>query len=384
MFLEILKNKLNQLQKYSMRKDKALRVIISGGGTGGHIYPAIAIANALKSRNEATEILFVGAQDRMEMEKVPKAGYEIKGLWISGIQRKLSLKNLMFPIKLLKSVWDAKRIIKKFNPDIVVGVGGYASGPTLYAGVNSNIPALVQEQNSYAGITNKLLANKVQKVCVAYDGMERYFPKENIVFTGNPVRKDISSRAVNQQEARKHFDLDENKKTLLVIGGSLGALSINESLELMMTSFDASDYQIIWQSGKYFGPRAVQATKNKVGVFTSEFIYEMDKAYAAADFVVSRAGALSISELCLAGKPSILVPYPYAAEDHQTKNAEALVLKDAALMVSDASARAELIGLIEKLSTDTEKQKTLAENIRKMGKPNADELIVDQIYSLVL
>lgn len=384
MFLEILKNKLNQLQKYSMRKDKALRVIISGGGTGGHIYPAIAIANALKSRNEATEILFVGAQDRMEMEKVPKAGYEIKGLWISGIQRKLSLKNLMFPIKLLKSVWDAKRIIKKFNPDIVVGVGGYASGPTLYAGVNSNIPALVQEQNSYAGITNKLLANKVQKVCVAYDGMERYFPKENIVFTGNPVRKDISSRAVNQQEARKHFDLDENKKTLLVIGGSLGALSINESLELMMTSFDASDYQIIWQSGKYFGPRAAQATKNKVGVFTSEFIYEMDKAYAAADFVVSRAGALSISELCLAGKPSILVPYPYAAEDHQTKNAEALVLKDAALMVSDASARAELIGLIEKLSTDTEKQKTLAENIRKMGKPNADELIVDQIYSLVL
>lgn len=367
--------------------DKALRVIISGGGTGGHIYPAIAIANELKARNAETEILFVGAQDRMEMEKVPKAGYQIEGLWISGIQRKLSLKNLMFPVKLIQSLMKAKKIVKNFKPDVVIGVGGYASGPTLYAGTSLKIPALVQEQNSFAGVTNKLLAKKVQRICVAYDKMERYFPKETIVYTGNPVRKDISSGVESEKskvESLEHFALQQNKTTVLVIGGSLGALSINESIVGMLDELIEKDIQLIWQTGKYFYPKAQEALKGKdtSNIYCSDFIYEMDKAYSAADVVLSRAGALSISELCLVKKPVILVPYPYAAEDHQTKNAMSLVEKDAALMVSDAEARGKLKGMLFDLIKDPEKQEELKKNIEPLGISDADVRIVDGVYKI--
>ena len=366
--------------------NKALRVIISGGGTGGHIYPAIAIANELKARNKDTAILFVGAHDRMEMEKVPKAGYKIEGLWISGIQRKLSLKNLMFPIKLIQSLLKASSIIKHFNPDVVIGVGGYASDPTLYADVKKKVPALVQEQNSYAGITNKLLAKKVQRVCVAYDKMERYFPKEVIVHTGNPVRKDISKLDESiRAKAFSYFGLDANKKTILVICGSLGALSINESISNHIDQLIDSGYQLIWQTGKYFFPKAKEVLKDKsqAVIFCSEFIYEMDMAYAAADVVLSRAGALSISELCIVGRPVILVPYPYAAEDHQTKNAKALVDKAAAIMISDKDARTALIPALFDLLKDEAKQSALKENIKVMGICDADIRIVDEVYKLV-
>lgn len=366
--------------------NKALRVIISGGGTGGHIYPAIAIANELKVRNENTEILFVGANDRMEMEKVPKAGYEIKGLWIAGIQRNLSFKNLMFPFKLLHSLWSALKIVKRFNPDVVIGVGGYASGPTLWAGTKRNIPALVQEQNSFAGITNKLLSKKVQRVCVAYDKMDQYFPKEVIVQTGNPVRKDISNLDLDSKsKGLQFFNLDPNKKTILVIGGSLGALSINESILEMLDDIIANDYQLVWQTGKYFYPKAqaVLSQKENSLIYCSEFIYEMDKAYAVSDVVISRAGALSISELCLVKKPIILVPYPYAAEDHQTKNALSLVEKDAALMVSDQDARAHLKRMLFDLLADETIQMKLIKNITPLGVCDADVRIVNEVYNLI-
>ncbi|MBX2844180.1 MAG: undecaprenyldiphospho-muramoylpentapeptide beta-N-acetylglucosaminyltransferase [Flammeovirgaceae bacterium] len=367
----------------SSKKDH-IRVIISGGGTGGHIYPAIAIADTLKEIDDKTEILFVGAEGKMEMEKVPQAGYEIIGLGITGIQRRLSLRNLMFPIKLLKSLSKASQIIKEFQPDVVVGVGGYASGPLLKSAERKKVPALIQEQNGYAGLTNKWLAGKADKICVAYNGMEKYFPGEKIIFTGNPVRKDISKLEDVKVEAYQHFGLDEGKKTLLVVGGSLGALTLNESVIGGIDKFLEEGFQIIWQTGKYYyeSMKSRLGSEKREGVWSNAFINRMDYAYACADVVISRAGALSISEICLVGKPVILVPSPNVAEDHQTKNAMALVNDDAAILVKDAEARDKLIDEAILLLGNREKQEELAKNIKLLGKPEAAKRIAEEVRKL--
>lgn len=364
---------------------KINRVIISGGGTGGHIFPAIAIANEIKARNKDAEILFVGASDRMEMEKVPQAGYKIVGLWIAGVQRRLTIDNLLFPIKLISSLWKARKIVKQFNPDVVVGVGGYASGPTLYAGQKLGVPTLVQEQNSYAGVTNKMLADKVKKTCVAYDGMEKYFPKDRIVITGNPVRKEIAHNSVSRTVAAEFFGLNPDKKTLLVIGGSLGAMSINNGMLNCYDQIVKKDVQIIWQTGKNFEVQgqALVNEENQHLLSVKTFIKEMKYAYAAADFVVSRAGALSISELCIVGKPVIFVPYPFAAEDHQTKNAMSLVEKGAAMMIVDNKVKEELAIKLLALIDDKGRQQLLAKNILKLAITDADERIVDELEKII-
>lgn len=361
------------------------RVIISGGGTGGHIYPAVAIANQLKAVNPATEILFVGAQGRMEMTRVPEAGYKIVGLWISGIQRRLTLDNLSFPLKVLSSIRASHKIIKEFKPDAVVGVGGYASGPLLYAATARKIPALIQEQNSYAGITNKLLAKRVNKVCVAYPNMESFFPAEKLVFTGNPVRSDILDSGAKREEALTYFGLHNAKKTILVIGGSLGARTINQSIAAGLESIAQAGYQLVWQTGKAFFPdaQALEQKYKEQGVRAFDFIKRMDLAYAAADIVVTRAGALSISELCLAGKPSILVPSPNVAEDHQTKNAMALVQQHAGILVRDQEAAQKLVPAALQLAQDVQEQQRLSQNILKMGKPNAAADIVNELIKLI-
>ncbi len=320
-----------------------LKVIISGGGTGGHIYPAIAIANAIKESYPEASILFVGALGKMEMEKVPKAGYEIIGLPIAGINRSNILANIGFPLKVIKSLWSARKIVKDFAPDVAVGVGGYASGPLLFAASMSGVPILIQEQNSYAGITNKFLSKYAKKICVAYPEMETFFDKNKIIQTGNPVRKDIVDVSTKRNEALRFFGLSDKKKTLLVIGGSQGAKSINEAIYNGVQNLTEEGYQIIWQTGKLFTEKAeILATFNN-SLYTSAFIYEMDLAYAAADVVVSRAGALSVSELCLAKKPAILVPLKTAAEDHQTKNAMSLVNIGAALLVKDDDTQEHLV-----------------------------------------
>lgn len=352
---------------------KTLKVIISGGGTGGHIYPAIAIANALKALVKDVDILFVGAEGRMEMEKVPEAGYPIKGLWISGFQRSLSFKNLLFPFKLLHSMFAARRIVKEFAPDVVVGVGGYASGPILKAAQYHGIPTLIQEQNSYAGVTNRLLAERANKICVAYEKMERYFPASKIVLTGNPVRTDILNITGKKEEAIKFFNLDPSKKTILVIGGSLGARTINESLDAGFDDIIRKNIQVIWQTGKQYFDIA-KKTDNRhqtklVKIF--DFIKRMDLAYAAADVVISRAGALSISELCLVHKPTVLVPSPNVSEDHQTKNAMALVEIEAALMVRDQEAKEKLVKKSIALLADQNLKSSLIKNIASLGRPNA-------------
>lgn len=364
---------------------KINRAIISGGGTGGHIFPAVAIANEIKRRNPEADILFVGASDRMEMEKVPQAGYEIIGLWIAGLQRKLTVDNLLFPVKLVHSLWKAKSIVKKFKPEVVVGVGGYASGPTLYAGQSLGVPTLVQEQNSYAGITNKLLAKKVKKVCVAYDNMEQYFPKETIVLTGNPVRKDISDSTCSKSDGLAHFGLSEGKKTLLVVGGSLGARSVNRAIKASLDNLMEEGFQMIWQTGKLFEEesKSIDQSKYEGRLKMQVFIKDMAKAYAAADVVVSRAGALSISELSIVGKPVIFVPYPYAAEDHQTSNAKSLVDKDAALMVADNKVADELEGMLLELKKDEGKQEQLSKNLKSLGIADASVRIVDELEKLV-
>ncbi|MBL4624900.1 MAG: undecaprenyldiphospho-muramoylpentapeptide beta-N-acetylglucosaminyltransferase [Flavobacteriales bacterium] len=365
-----------------MRKYK---VIISGGGTGGHIFPAIAIANALKAKKQDIEILFIGAEGRMEMEKVPAAGYAIEGLWISGLQRRLTLKNLSFPFKLISSLFKARRILKKFNPDVAVGVGGYASGPMLHVAAKAGIPALVQEQNSYPGITNKLLANKVQKICVAYDGMERFFPKEKIMLTGNPVRQDITSLDGKKARGSEYFNIDPKKKTLLIIGGSLGARTINQSIEASIHLYAENNIQVTWQTGKaYFEQaKAVTAKYPEKGIQAYDFITKMDYAYAVADFVVSRAGAISVSELCLVRKPVILIPSPNVAEDHQTKNAMALVVHNAALLVKDVEAVEKLGNEVLNLSQNIELQEKLKRNIGQLGKSDAAEVIADEVISLI-
>lgn len=361
------------------------KFIISGGGTGGHIFPAVAIANGLKERFPDCNILFVGAKGRMEMEKVPAAGYEIVGLNIAGIQRSLTPKNLLVPFKLLGALNDAGKILKRFQPDVVIGVGGYASGAIVYMASRKGIPTLVQEQNSYPGITNKLLSKRVQRLCVAYDGMERFFPADKIRMTGNPVRQEIAAQSGKREEAIRHFGLDSTKQTLLVIGGSLGALSINESILAALPAIKEKGLQLIWQTGKGFDAKAAEAVAamQDAGIQTSAFIKEMDLAYAAADLVVSRAGALAVSELCLVKKACILVPYPFASEDHQTHNAQSLVEKGAALLVTDSDARAKLAEVALSLSADAAKREALVKAISALGKPDATNAIVNEVIQLM-
>lgn len=360
------------------------RVIISGGGTGGHIYPAIAIANALKEINPTIEILFVGAEGKMEMEKVPKAGYKIIGLPIAGINRSNLLANISFPKKLLSSLSEARGIIKDFKPDVAVGVGGYASGPLLLAASMMEIPYLIQEQNSYAGITNKFLSKSADKICVAYPNMEQFFKKEKIRMTGNPVRKDILEVISKRQKAIEYFGLVSGRKTVLVIGGSQGARTINEAIDAGLTNLVGAGYQVVWQTGKLYIDRAKKAAEVFEGrVFVSDFIYEMDLAYAVADVVVSRAGALSVSELCLAAKPSILVPLPTAAEDHQTMNAMSLVNNEAAILVKDILAREELVKTTIDLLQNIEKQAVLSKNIYQLAKPEAAREIAEEVLKLI-
>lgn len=362
----------------------SLKVIISGGGTGGHIFPAVAIANAIKAKRPQAEFLFVGAQDKMEMEKVPAAGYKIEGLWISGIQRSLSVQNLLFPFKLISSLSKAKRIIKEFKPDVAVGTGGFASGPTLKAATSLKIPAVIQEQNSFPGITNKWLAKDVKKICVAYDGMEQFFPKDKILFTGNPVRKEMVQLEGKQDKAFQKFGLDKEKPVVLVVGGSLGARSINQALMPQLQQLVDAGIQLIWQTGKFTFQEASDAAKPFAdkGVFVSDFIYEMDLAYAAADVVISRAGAIAVSELCLVKKPAILVPFPFAAEDHQTKNAMALVNHSAAIHIADKDAAANLVAETIALVQDKTKQEQLSKNMAELGVPDSADIIADEVIKL--
>lgn len=357
------------------------RIIISGGGTGGHIYPAVAIANELKRRFPNANFLFVGAKDRMEMEKVPQEGYAIKGLWITGIQRKLTLTNLMFPFKLLSSLWNANKIINKFKPNVVIGTGGFASGPTLYVAALKNIPTLIQEQNSYPGITNKLLSKKAKVICVAYDGLERFFPKEKIVKTGNPVRQDLFDISNKRKEAQEFFKLNTSKKTLLILGGSLGARAINKLVEYNLDWLINQEIQLIWQTGKlYIDEYKKYTTKNNIQ--THAFLNKMDLAYAASDFIISRAGASSISELCMVGKPVVFVPSPNVSENHQTKNAMAIVEKDAAILLDEKELDSFQL-LFEKLLNDTKRQKTLSENIKTLELPKATQHIADKVEELI-
>ncbi|MEM9337895.1 MAG: undecaprenyldiphospho-muramoylpentapeptide beta-N-acetylglucosaminyltransferase [Bacteroidota bacterium] len=358
--------------------------MISGGGTGGHIYPAISIAQALEEILQQVEILFVGAKGKMEMKKVPEAGYKIVGLWISGIQRKVSADNLMFPVKLGASLLGAARLIKAFQPDVVIGVGGYASGPLLYVAGKKGVPTLIQEQNSYAGLTNKWLSKLVDTICVAHEGMEKYFPKEKIVVTGNPVRKTIRLNPNRIAEAWKHFDLDSDKKTLLVVGGSLGARTINESVLAGLEKLKSKGVQLIWQVGGFYYDEMVErAGDTHSGVILRDFIRQMNFAYAIADVVISRAGALSIAELMLTGKPTILVPSPNVAEDHQTINALALTEKNAAKMVKDRDAENLLIDEAIALINNEEEKAALAKNIQSMAHENAAVDIANQVIKLI-
>lgn len=362
------------------------RVIISGGGTGGHIFPAIAIANEIKSRNSNVEILFVGATGKMEMTRVPDAGYKIIGLPITGLQRKLTISNFLLPFKLLVSLFRARKVIKSFAPQIVIGVGGYASGPTLKMATWLGFPTVVQEQNSFPGKTNILLSKKVNLICTAYEGLEQFFPKEKIRLTGNPVRKNISIDTLSRDEALKIFDLSANKKTILVLGGSLGAKTLNEAMLKMIESKEYVENQYIWQCGKYYFNELEPKVNNKkqTGIRLLSFITRMDAAYCAADVIVSRAGALSVSELCLLGKPVILVPSPNVSEDHQTKNAMSLVHSDAALMVRDKDCEEELIQKAESLLNDQGLSDKLSRNILALAKPNATSDIVDETEKIIL
>ena len=363
---------------------KPLRVLISGGGTGGHIFPAISIANEIKKQKPDTEFLFVGANGRMEMEKIPASGYKIVGLNISGFQRKLSFSNLLFPIKLLASFFKSRKIIKEFNPDIAIGTGGYASGPALNAASSNGIPCIIQEQNSYPGITNKLLSKKVKLICVAYDGMEKYFPSEKIILTGNPIRKDICHISEKKNEGYAFFNLHKNKKTILVIGGSLGAKTINDAVANGIKKLADEDVQLIWQTGKNYFPLALEKTKkfDKDRLFAFDFISRMDLAYSVADVVISRAGASSISELCAVQAPCILVPSPNVAEDHQTKNATALVMKKAAILVKDSEASEKLLDTAIHLLQDEQKKEELRKNISTLAIYDSAERIVEKVFEL--
>ena len=364
--------------------DKKIKVIVSGGGTGGHIFPAISIANAIKNKCPNADILFVGAENRMEMEKVPAAGYPIIGLPVSGFDRKHLLKNIKVLFRLFKSIRLADKTVKSFSPDIAVGVGGYASGPTLWAAARRGIPTLIQEQNSYAGVTNKLLASKAKAICVAYENMERFFPKDRIILTGNPVRQELQNDTISREEAIRFFNLDPSKKTILVIGGSLGARTINNSIAAGIEKI-SQNIQLIWQSGKGYDTQAQKALEEKKpeNIKQMPFISRMDMAYKAADLVISRAGASSISELCLLGKPVILIPSPNVAEDHQTKNAQALSTKNAALMIRDCDAQNLLIDTALKTVQDETSLKNMSDNISKMAQRDSATRIADIIFELV-
>jgi len=360
---------------------RSINILISGGGTGGHIYPAIAIANELKLRYPDAKFLFVGAKDKMEMEKVPQAGYEIKGLWISGIQRKLTLKNLSFPFKLISSLWKASRIIREFKPTIAIGTGGFASGPTLMIANRKGIPTLIQEQNSYPGITNKLLGKKAKSICVAYDNLERFFPADKIVKTGNPVRQDLLTIHNKKEEALSFYELDAAKKTILVLGGSLGARRINQLVEEQLAFFKEQAIQLIWQCGKLYVDEYQQYNKNE-NVQVHQFLNRMDLAYAAADVIISRAGASSVSELCIVGKPTIFIPSPNVAEDHQTKNAKSIADKHGAILLKESELETFPI-VFETLMKDKGKQQSLSENINELALPNATSQIVNEIEKLL-
>ena len=360
---------------------KPFNIIISGGGTGGHIYPAIAIANEIKLRYPDANFLFVGAKDKMEMEKVPQAGYAIKGLWISGIQRKNISKNFNFPLKLLSSLWKANAIIKRFKPDIAIGTGGFASGPTLIMASLKNIPTLIQEQNSFPGITNKLLGKSTSKICVAYDDLERFFPSEKIIKTGNPVRQDLLDIHTKISEGIGFFTTDVKQKTILILGGSLGARKINELIASHLEFFKTQNVQVIWQCGKlYFDEYKHYNSENHVQVH--QFINRMDLAYAASDIIISRAGASSVSELCIVGKPVIFIPSPNVAEDHQTKNAKFIVEKHGALLLKESELDTFKI-VFETLLKDRGKQEQLAENIKELALPSATTVIVNEVEKLL-
>lgn len=360
---------------------KRYNILISGGGTGGHIYPAIAIANEIKVRYPDANFLFVGAKDKMEMEKVPQAGYDIKGLWISGIQRKQLASNLSFPFKLMSSLWRAKRIIDAFKPDIAIGTGGFASGPTLIMANRKGIPTLIQEQNSFPGITNKYLAKKATKICVAYDNLERFFPVDKIIKTGNPVRQDLLTIHTKVKEAQEFYQIEKSKKTILILGGSLGARKINQLVESNLGFFKKHQVQLIWQCGKlYFDEYKKYNELDNVQVH--QFINRMDLAYAAADFIISRAGASSVSELCIVGKPVIFIPSPNVAEDHQTKNAKSIVDKHGAIMLKEEDLTTFPI-VFETLLKDKGKQEHLSENIKELALPSATTDIVNQIEKLI-
>jgi UDP-N-acetylglucosamine--N-acetylmuramyl-(pentapeptide) pyrophosphoryl-undecaprenol N-acetylglucosamine transferase len=368
-----------------MSKSSSYRLIVSGGGTGGHIFPAVAIANEFRSRYPNAEILFVGAEGRMEMTRVPEAGYKIIGLWISGLQRRLTLSNLLFPVKLIVSYFRAKQIINQFKPDVVVGTGGYASGPIMMAATRKGIPTVIQEQNSFAGLANKQVAEKASKVCVAYEGMEKYFPANKIVLTGNPVRKDILDIQSKRNQALAHFGFSNQYKTLLIIGGSLGARTINESIINGIEKILKANIQVIWQTGKgyYEAYKARLAAYDLQKIRVQDFVREMDLAYAVADIIISRSGALSVSEICVAKKPVILVPSPNVAEDHQTKNAKALTEKNAAIMIADKDAHADLVNSALSLVVDDARCVMLKQNIASLAKPHATSEIVNEIEKLL-
>jgi len=357
------------------------KFILSGGGTGGHIYPAIAIANELKSMYPDAEFLFVGAKDRMEMEKVPQAGYKIEGLWIAGLQRKLTLKNLMFPIKLISSLIKSRRIVKKFKPNAVIGTGGFASGPLLRIASGKNIPCVLQEQNSYAGITNKLLASRVKKICVAYDNMEQFFPADKIVKTGNPVRKALVEMNADKNDALNFFGLKSDKPTLLILGGSLGARRINTLIKEQLPLFEELGMQVIWQCGKLYYEEYKSSQTDTVKVF--DFLNRMDFAFAATDIIISRAGAGSVSELSIVGKPVIFIPSPNVAEDHQTKNALAYSEKDAAILIREKDIDANFKTVFTDLFNDKKKQLELGINIKKQALPNATKHIAEEVVKLL-
>ena len=375
---------------------KETRVIVSGGGTGGHIFPAISIANAIRQLRPEAKILFVGAEGRMEMQRVPDAGYEIIGLPVAGFDRKRLWRNVGVLIKLIRSQWKARKIIKKFKPQVAVGVGGYASGPTLKMAATMGIPTLIQEQNSYAGVTNKLLAKQAKKICVAYEGMERFFPQEKIILTGNPVRQTLVTEQVSREAAAKHFYLDPNRKTVLIIGGSLGARTLNETMIANLNMIQAHpEVQFIWQVGKIYIDQVKEALRAYSGelvcnshiatmpnLYVNDFIKHMEYAYGIADLVVSRAGAGSISEFCLLGKPVILVPSPNVAEDHQTQNALALVRRDAALYVKDVEAKEQLVELAIETVKDNDKLQALNRNILEMALPDSAEIIAKEVLRL--
>jgi len=360
---------------------RTYKFILSGGGTGGHIYPAIAIANELKSRFPDAKFLFVGAQDKMEMQKVPQAGYPIKGLWIAGLQRRLTFDNALFPIKLLSSLLKSRQIIKQFQPDVVIGTGGFASGPLLQMANSAGIPTVIQEQNSFPGITNKLLSRKANAICVAYENLERFFPKDKMVLTGNPVRQDLMTIEGKRAEGVAHFNLDPNKKTILVLGGSLGARRVNQLIEKELEFFEMQNVQLLWQCGKLYFEEYQKYQSKDVQVMA--FIERMDLVYAAADIVISRAGASSVSELCIVGKPVVFIPSPNVAEDHQTKNAKSIADKNGAILIRESELDATFESTFSDLIGNENKQHELSQNIKSLALPNATKAIVEEIIKLI-